>query len=118
MAELGTRQQCRDNVTMFSGHKTVSYCIMPIFVVAIPFRRRHLKLFRIFSCLLSSITLSRCRCSRCRVPSSSGVERSCFLDWSRTRSEETAPAQPVLINKQNLSIVNLCQHFCYLILLF
>ena len=48
MAELGTRQQCRVNVTMFSGHKTVSYCIMTMFVVAIPFRRRDLKTFSYF----------------------------------------------------------------------
>ena len=26
--KLGTRQHCRDNVTMFSGHKVVGYCIM------------------------------------------------------------------------------------------
>ena len=31
-AELGTRQHCCDNVTMFLGHKIVGYCILCIFV--------------------------------------------------------------------------------------
>ena len=34
IAELGTRQHCRDNVTMFSSHKSVGYCFITIFVVA------------------------------------------------------------------------------------
>ena len=35
-------------LTMFSGHKIVSYGIMPILVVATPFRRRPLKFFAFF----------------------------------------------------------------------
>ena len=30
-SELGTRQHCRDNVTMFSSQKTVDYCIIASF---------------------------------------------------------------------------------------
>ena len=36
--ELGTRQFCRDNGTMFSGHKVVCICHFTIFVVATPSR--------------------------------------------------------------------------------
>ena len=32
--ELGTRQHCRDNVTMSSGQKIVDYCIMSMLIVA------------------------------------------------------------------------------------
>ena len=46
-----TRQYCRENVTMFSGHKVVCYCIITIFGVATPSRPK--KNFR------GSITLSR-----------------------------------------------------------
>ena len=55
--ELGQRQHCRDNVTMFSGQTMVDYCIMV--VVATPFRHRGL---HIFACHWRSIVLSRCRC--------------------------------------------------------
>ena len=34
--QYGTRQYCRDNVTIFSGHKVVRYCNITIFVVATP----------------------------------------------------------------------------------
>ena len=44
---MGTRQHCRDNVTMFSGQEKVVYCIRVIFVAATPFRRRGLNIFRI-----------------------------------------------------------------------
>ena len=30
-SELGTCQYCRDNVTMFSGHKVVGYCIIILY---------------------------------------------------------------------------------------
>ena len=46
-----TRQYCRENMTMFSGHKVVCYCIITIFGVATPSRPK--KNFR------GSITLSR-----------------------------------------------------------
>ena len=36
-AELGTRQYCSDNVTLFLGYIVVSYCINTTFVVATPF---------------------------------------------------------------------------------
>ena len=36
ISELGTRQICRDNVTMFSGHKVDGICHFTIFVVATP----------------------------------------------------------------------------------
>ena len=32
-AELGTRQPCRDNLTILSGHKMVDYCLMSIFAM-------------------------------------------------------------------------------------
>ena len=48
-AELGTQQNCRDNVTMFSGHKVVCYCNIIVFVVATPSRHRDRYIFRIFS---------------------------------------------------------------------
>ena len=51
-AELGTRQPCRDNLTMLSGHKMVDYCLMSIFAV---------ETFSYFSCPWCSITLSHCR---------------------------------------------------------
>ena len=35
IAELGTRQYCRDNMTMFSDHKYVSYCYIIIFVMCV-----------------------------------------------------------------------------------
>ena len=38
---MGTRQHCRDNLTMLSGHQSVGYCIMFLFFVATtPFRHR------------------------------------------------------------------------------
>ena len=47
-SELGTQQHCRDNVTMFSGHTVIGYCIITIFIVATPFRHRDLNIFRKF----------------------------------------------------------------------
>ena len=57
------RQHCRDNVTMFSGHKIVGYCIMSIFVVATPVRHRDLTgtIFCIGSVKLHNIVGCRCR---------------------------------------------------------
>ena len=44
ISELGSRQHCRDDVTMFAGHKIDGYCItsMSIFEVATSFRHRTL----------------------------------------------------------------------------
>ena len=58
--ELGTRQYCRDNVTMLSDHKVVSYCNITIFVVATPSRPKYIlnlfwspRLYNIVALLLS-----------------------------------------------------------------
>ena len=53
LAELGTRQLCRDTVTMFSGLKVVGYCIITIFLVVSPFIHGDLTSFRVFSCSLN-----------------------------------------------------------------
>ena len=74
--ELGPRQHCRDNVTMFSGLKVVGFCTFTIFVVATPSRHQDLNIFRIFSCPWGSVTLSRyhivvvAKLKYCRLPSS------------------------------------------------
>ena len=76
LAELGTRQHCRDNVTMFSGNTIVAYSIMAKFVVTNQFRHRGLNIFRIFACHWSSNMLSHFRVvvasklKKLRVPSS------------------------------------------------
>ena len=46
--ELGTRQYCRDNVTICSGHKVVCYCNITIFDVATTSRQRDFNIFGIF----------------------------------------------------------------------
>ena len=46
--ELGTRQHCRNNVTMFSGQKMVDYCRMSKVDVDSPFRHQGLNVFRFF----------------------------------------------------------------------
>ena len=64
LPELGTRQHCRDYVTMFSGQKNGGlqpYLYIATFGMATPFRHRGLKICRIFSCPWRSITFSRCR---------------------------------------------------------
>ena len=62
LLELGMRQYCRDNETMFSGHKVVCYCNFTTFGVATPSRHRDLNIFQFFSGSCGSITLSRCCC--------------------------------------------------------
>ena len=64
--ELGTRQHYIDNVTMFSGHTVVGYCIMALLVVTTPFRHRDLNIFCISSSHWSS-TVSRCRCREAKI---------------------------------------------------
>ena len=61
--ELGTRQYCRDNVTMFSSHKVVCYCNMTIHICCghSIFRHRDINIFRMFSCPQDSFTLFGCR---------------------------------------------------------
>ena len=46
--QLGTRHHFRNHVTMFSGHKSVGYSILSIFVAATLFRHRGLNVFHIF----------------------------------------------------------------------
>ena len=48
VTELGMRQHCRDNVTMFSGKKWLNIGIVTIFVGNIPFRLRGLYTFFVF----------------------------------------------------------------------
>ena len=43
-AELGTRQHCRDNVTMCLGHTIFANCIMYVFLLTIP----HLHILEFF----------------------------------------------------------------------
>ena len=66
---MGTRQHWRDNVTMFSGHKVVGYCILTIFVVATPSRHRDLNIFRMFCFALWHFCVVA-KLNDCRVPSS------------------------------------------------
>ena len=65
--EQGTRQYCRHNMTMFSGHKDVCYCNISIFVVAAPSRHRDLNIFRFFSGLWGSITFLASSLSRSKT---------------------------------------------------
>ena len=58
LPELGTRQHCRDNVTMFSGHKLVSYCI----TVCLYSRAFHFSYFFGSLKLCYVVALSFCRC--------------------------------------------------------
>ena len=46
---VGTRQFCRDNVTMLSGNKVVCNFYFTIFIVATPSRHWGLTIFRFFS---------------------------------------------------------------------
>ena len=63
-SELGTQQYCRDNETMFSGHKVGCYCHITLSGVATPWRHRDLNMFWIFSGPWGSITLSPFRCRK------------------------------------------------------
>ena len=65
--ELGTRQFCLDNATLFSGHKAVIFCNITVFAWLLHLCR-HLdrNIFRILSCPRGSITLSRCRCRKAK----------------------------------------------------
>ena len=46
--ELGTRQHCRDTVTMISVHKMIDYWTSSILVAATPVGHQDLNIFRIF----------------------------------------------------------------------
>ena len=75
--ELGTRQFCRDNVTIFSGPKVVCYCHFNLFVVATTSRHWGLTIFRLFSspwlvpeAMLHCRVVVVAKLKSCRVPSS------------------------------------------------
>ena len=75
---MGTRQQCRDNVTMFSGQTIVGYCIITIFDVTTPFRHRDLISFRIFfvfEALLHCPIVVVAKLKNCRVPKFAKTQR-------------------------------------------
>ena len=59
-SQLGTQQHCRDNGTTFSDQTCFEYGNMFIFDVGTQLIHRGLNIFRIFSCLWRTITLSRC----------------------------------------------------------
>ena len=76
-SELGTRQFCRDNVTMLPCHTVVYNCHYTIFIVATPSRHWGLTIFRFFSGpWLVPEAILRCRVvivaklKNCRMPSS------------------------------------------------
>ena len=73
--KLGTRQRCRDNGTMFSGHKVVGYFIITIFNMAT--RNQKPLIFFLSLKLVYVVTLSFSRIwNNCRVPSSVKTTRS------------------------------------------
>ena len=63
--ELGTRQHCRDNVTMFSGYKVVSFCHITIYYLfhteTLTFFFKFLSLKLYYVVFHESIQLSRAR---------------------------------------------------------
>ena len=63
LIELGTRQHCRDNLTIFSGHKIVGYCIM---LQLLHLDTETLTFFIFVSGHRSFITLSRCNCRKAK----------------------------------------------------
>ena len=67
VAELGTRQQCLDNVTMFSGLRTVYHDNMTIFVVATPHRHEAIKFVVLFLSLKLHYVVAKF--NNCCVPS-------------------------------------------------
>ena len=81
-------QHCRENVTMFSSHKVVGYCINTYFIhCGYSFRHRHLTIFQI---LFVPEALLRCaKLKFFRVPSSTLKEHQdriystvpCRVDW-------------------------------------
>ena len=74
---------------MFSGRKTVDYEIMSICFVAAPFLdTKAFTFFVFFSCLWSSITLSRCRCRKAKKVSHAQLCRSDVKNGSTEVMEE------------------------------
>ena len=98
--ELGTRQYCRDNVTMFSGHKVVSLCNITIFGVATPSRHRDINILRFFSGPSGSVTLSRICCReaikllRAQLCKNDHTSRGC-TDFSRISFQSPYPSMPI-----------------------
>ena len=71
--QLGTRQHCRDNVTMFSGQKMIDYLDNEALI------------FLVFSCHWSSITLLHCRCRKAKKLSR--VQLCPFINWPLSRRQ-------------------------------
>ena len=86
VSELGTRQHCRDNVTMFSGLKVVGFTIATIFVVSTQStvcRHRDHNIFQIFpvpEALLCCRVVIVAKLKHCRLPS------SVFFYWQTGRA--------------------------------
>ena len=83
LPELGTRQFCRDNVTMLSGHTFFCNFHFTIFIVATPSGHWGLTIFSIFFWSLTgpygyfnNFMLSRCRCHEAKKLSRAQL---CFL---------------------------------------
>ena len=111
-AELGSRQHCRDNVTMLSGQNTVDYGIMSIFVGAIlhwcteTFTFSHcfsplycrvvefakLNIFRVLSTgdlpVAGQITSSLCPCWPLSVSWTAGASATCGGSGRRRRRSQ------------------------------
>ena len=96
LVELGTRQHCRDNMTMFSGVKVVGYCIITISVVATPFRHRDLnillnfffslKIFYIFALSLSrSLNIVGCPALAVGMDGGQQDSRRSLSPWPQIR---------------------------------
>ena len=71
-AELGTRQHCRHNVTMFSSHNVFGYCIISIYFLWL-YPSRHRDLFKFFlvpEARLHCRVFIVAKLKNCRVPSS------------------------------------------------
>ena len=87
IAELGTRQFFRDNVTMFSGHKFFFFLQYYCICLATPSRHIDLNIFRIFfvpEALLRCRVVVVTKLKNCRVPSSDFKINLCLL--SRRKS--------------------------------
>ena len=99
LSELGTRQFCRDNVTMLSGHKVVCNWHFTIFIVATPSGHGGLTIFRFSGPWLVLEALLRCRVFivaklKCfRVPSSAIYIYSLVEDFMR---KQKAPRYVIL----------------------
>ena len=79
--ELGTRQFCRDNVTMLAGHKVVCNCHFIKFIVATPSRHLGLTICRFFSCPLLVLEATYITLSRCHGREAKKLSRAQLWGW-------------------------------------